>query len=90
MNNYDEPKYIKSWGYVGYSILWAIPIVGWIIWLVNCFSSNTNKKCYARSYFCKFILCLIVGVVVGVLVFALASLGFINIEELLNSYGIMM
>ena len=55
--------YIRAWGYVGYSILWSIPVIGWIVWLVSCFSRNRNKRSYARSFLC--------GFVVGILLLAL-------------------
>ena len=74
MKNYDD-SYISPWGYVGYSILWAIPVLGWLIWLFNCFSRKTNKRNYARSIFCTFILSVIVSVVLGAVIFVLSYLG---------------
>lgn len=74
MKNYDD-SYISPWGYVGYSILWAIPVLGWLIWLFNCFSRKTNKRNYARSIFCTFILGVIVSVVLGAVIFVLSYLG---------------
>ena len=74
MKNYDD-SYISPWGYVGYSILWAIPVLGWLIWLFNCFSRKTNKRNYARSLFCAFILSVIVSVVLGAVIFVLSYLG---------------
>lgn len=69
--NYDGPekfKPISAWGYVGYSILFCIPIIGWIIWIVFAFSGkNINRRSFARSYFCHFLLLLIVFVVLVVL-----------------------
>ena len=55
--------YIRAWGYVGYSILWSIPAIGRLEWLISCFSRNRNKRSYARSFLCKF--------VVGILFLAL-------------------
>lgn len=74
MKNYDD-SYISPWGYVGYSILWAIPVLGWLIWLFNCFSRKTNKRNYARSLFCGFIFGVIVSVVLGAVIFVLSYLG---------------
>ena len=74
MKNYED-SYISPWGYVGYSILWAIPVLGWLIWLFNCFSRKTNKRNYARSIFCTFIVSLIVSAVLGAVIFVLSYLG---------------
>lgn len=46
---------IGAWGYFGYSILFNIPIIGFIIALTFALSStgNINRRNYARSYFCS-------------------------------------
>ncbi len=61
-------SFISSWGYIGYAILWAIPVIGWIIWLFNCFSKNINKRNYARSILCAFIISLVATIVLGGLI----------------------
>lgn len=40
------------WGYLGYQIVFSIPIIGWIILLVFAFSKdeNINIQNSARSY----------------------------------------
>ena len=68
MKNYED-SYISPWGYVGYSVLWAIPVLGWLIWLFNCFSRKTNKRNYARSIFCAFIFAFIVWAVLLAVIF---------------------
>ena len=53
------------WGYFGYQLLFAIPIVGFICLIVFSLSnSNINRRNYARSYFCIVIIALVVGLVV--------------------------
>ena len=74
MKNYDD-SYISPWGYVGYGVLWAIPVLGWLIWFFNCFSRKTNKRNYARSLFCAFIFGVIVSVVLSAVIFVLSYLG---------------
>ncbi len=75
MKNYDYGygfKPISAWGYIGYSLLWSIPVVGWIVWLCHALgASNRNVKNYARSYFCAFLLAIIASVVMVALVFIL-------------------
>lgn len=57
-----EYKPITTWGYVGYYVLYQIPIVGFILMLVNAFGSNTNvhlknlSRCYLILYVISFVL----------------------------------
>lgn len=79
--DYSESTPISSWGYVGYSVLWSIPMLGWLIWFFSCFSKkNRNVRNYARSYVCTFLLAIIVMVVTVILVFVAMMLGFITAD----------
>ena len=56
-------KPISAWGYVGYSLLFSLPIAGFILLIVFSFSDdNINLRNYARSYWCMLliVLCLLV------------------------------
>lgn len=79
MNRYekDEIRMLPSqyrpmgaWSYFGYSILFALPLIGFIALLVCAFSSsNIVRRSYARSYFCGLVIVLIVvGIAVGILI----------------------
>ena len=75
MNRYDE-RYdytpISMWGYFGYEILFAIPILGLILAIVWSFGAhNINLRNFARSQFC---LLIIVGIITLIL-FGLGVLG---------------
>lgn len=69
MNNYEKEeisrlpeKYrpVGAWTYFGYTILFTLPIIGFIILIVKALSdSNINIRSFARSYFCAIILALI-------------------------------
>ena len=64
----EQFRPISAWGYVGYTILFCIPVIGWIIWIIFAFSSkNINRRSYARSFFCQFLLWLIIFIVLVVL-----------------------
>ncbi|MBQ4062575.1 MAG: zinc ribbon domain-containing protein [Christensenellaceae bacterium] len=57
----DLPRRLRplsAWAYFGYSLLLAIPVVGFILLFVFSFGKkrNVNLKRYARSHFCYFIL----------------------------------
>ena len=49
------PQYrpLGAWAYFGYSLLFSIPIVGFILLIVfSCSSANINRRNFARSYWC--------------------------------------
>ena len=56
---------ISAWGYFGYSLLFAIPLVGFILLLVFALggTSNVNLKNYARSFFCWLVIAAIAIVI---------------------------
>ena len=65
IRNYDPSKDytpIGMWGYFGYQLLFAIPIVGFILILVFSFGGtrNINLRNYARSTFCWLIIVAVV------------------------------
>ena len=79
MNSYekDEIRMLPSqyrplgaWSYFGYSILFSLPLIGFIALLICAFSdSNIVRRSFARSYFCSFLVVLIVlGIAVGILI----------------------
>lgn len=65
-----EYKPIGAWGYVGYQILFAIPIVGFIVALVFALGGTENKnlKNYARSYFAMMLLAILIIVIIAVVI----------------------
>ena len=91
--NYDNIpqnfRPISAWGYVGYQILFSIPLIGFILLIVFSFdSSNINRRNFARSYFCILLLSIIfVGVFIG-LFFALGlSISEFDIESLVDGFS---
>lgn len=61
---------ISGWGYFWRAVLYAIPVLGWIVLLINALGSkNRNGRNFARSYFCALLIALIGAVVVVVLSF---------------------
>ena len=64
----EEYRPISMWGYFGYSLLFAIPIIGFIIICVFALGGarNINVRNYARSYFCWIVLLLIlIGITIA-------------------------
>lgn len=51
---------VSPWGYFGYTLLFSIPLIGFIFMLVFAFDdSNINRRNFARSYFCVLAILLI-------------------------------
>lgn len=65
----NEYRVLSPWAYFGYSILFAIPLIGFICAIVfACDSSNLNRRNFARSYFCGLLIAVILIILFAVLV----------------------
>lgn len=75
----EDYEPIGMWGYFGYEILFAIPVVGWIVCIsFALMAHNVNLRNFARSQFCFLIIyivlfCLLAGF--GILQTMFESLG---------------
>ena len=76
----EEYKPISMWGYFGYEILFAIPLIGFILLLVFSFGGarNINLRNFARSYFCGFLIFLIIGGILFILFGGFAALSSVS------------
>jgi hypothetical protein len=64
----NEYRVLSPWAYFGYSILFAIPLIGFILAIVFAFdNSNLNRRNFARSYFCGLLIAVILIVLFAVL-----------------------
>ncbi len=70
-----ENKPISAWGYYGYKLLFTIPLIGFIMLLVFSFggTSNVNLKNFARSYWCEFLIGLLLGAILVILFVAMGG-----------------
>lgn len=76
-----HPEYrpLGAWAYFGLSLLYSIPIVGFIFLIIHsCSSANLVRRSYARSFWCALII-----VAVIVIILLLCGVGFAG---LLGSY----
>ena len=65
----SEYKPLSAWAYVGYNLLFSIPLIGFIMLIVFSFdSSNINRRNYARSFFCAMLIGVIISIVIVVLI----------------------
>lgn len=72
-NNELDYKPISAWGYVGYQLLFAIPLVGLILLIVFACggTKRVNLKNFARSYFCAFLVAIAVIIIAVIAFFSL-------------------
>lgn len=66
---------LSPWAYFGYSLLFAIPLVGFIFLCVYALggTKNINLRNWCRSYFCVYILAAVV-VIIAIAVGGLSAL----------------
>ena len=61
----SEYRPLSPWAYFGYGILFNIPVIGFILLIIfSLDNSNINRRNYARSYWCIYIL-IIILIVLG-------------------------
>lgn len=85
MDDYDDDYTpISPFGYIGFQILFAIPVIGLLCVIIfSIFPKNHNVKNFARS---QIIIYVFFTVFLAVL-FALAVISGMSVEEFLNEYG---
>lgn len=63
----SEYRPLGAWSYYGYKLLFSLPIIGFIALIVCALgNSNINRRSFARSYICAFIIDVIL---IAVLIF---------------------
>lgn len=71
----EQYRPLSAWAYWGLTILYAVPIVGFIFLIIHTFNgSNINRRSFARSYWIWTLICVIVSVIAIVIV--AATVGF--------------
>lgn len=75
----EEYRPLTMWGYFGYQLLFCVPCVVFIFLLIIAFGGtrNVNLKNFARSYFCVWIIA-----VVLILLFSVIGGGFATLFSL--------
>ena len=74
-------KPLGAWGYFWHSVLYSIPVIGWIALLITAISGkNIVARSYARSYFVALLVALIM-VAVGI---ALVIVAGIDLQSLMD------
>ena len=67
---YTDPRYkpLSPWAYVGYNLLFSLPIAGLVLLIVFSISdSNLNRRSYARSHWCALLIVAIIALVIAII-----------------------
>lgn len=52
-NENNQYRLLSPWAYVGYGILFTLPVIGWILAIVFALNDdNLNRRNFARGYWC--------------------------------------
>lgn len=76
----SEYRPMSAWGYVGYNLLFSIPLVGFIMMVVFAFDdAYIARRNYARSFFCAMLIGLAITLVTFlIMVIAFGGLAFLS------------
>ncbi len=76
----EEYRPVSMWAFLGYTILFSIPVVGWICAIVFAFaSSKINVRNYARGY--------LIFLIIGIVIWIIVCVALIVLGVSLSSYG---
>ncbi|MBQ4105871.1 MAG: zinc-ribbon domain-containing protein [Clostridia bacterium] len=78
----DKFKPMGAWSYFGHSLLFSIPVVGTILLIIFALGGtrNINKRNFARSYFCGYLLIAIIAIILIILA-AAGAISFASLTE---------
>lgn len=75
----ESHKPISPWGYIGYEILYAIPVVGLVLAIIFAITSkNKNVKNFAKAQ----LIMVVIAVVLVLIMFGLGMMGGKSPEEI--------
>lgn len=80
----EEFRPLSPWAYFGYSVLFTVPFIGLIVNLVFCFSSeNINRRNFARSFWCAYLLA---AIIIAVFLVAAPAIGITadSVEQVID------
>ena len=66
-NENNQYRLLSPWAYVGYGILFTLPVIGWILAIVFALNAdNLNRRNFARGYWCGVLVAVIVVVILSI------------------------
>ena len=74
-NGPEEYRPLSPWAYFGYGILYGIPVLGVIMLILHSISSaNINRRNFARSYWCVYVILIVLCILLAAAGVSLSSL----------------
>lgn len=66
---------LSPWNYFWRSVLYSIPVIGWIFLLVHAIAGKSRHgRSFARSYFCALLVGVIAGIIAAAVAFAMGAI----------------
>lgn len=66
-NENNQYRLLSPWAYVGYGLLFTLPVIGWILAIVFVLNDdNLNRRNFARGYWCGVLVAVIVVVILSI------------------------
>ena len=79
----DNYQPLSPWAYFWLNILFAVPVVGFVFLIVFSFSKgNINRRNFARSYWCLWIIFAIIAVIIIALAIALYATSGVSFNDI--------
>ena len=83
-----EYKPIGAWGYVLWTYLFAMPVIGFILQVaLSICAKNKNLRNFARSYLCMLLITIILSVIMIVIWLIIASVMGVSFAAILENMG---
>ena len=71
-NPLNPNRLMKAWGYIGYMMLYCIPLVGFIFIIVHALDNTyINRRNFARSYLWLMLISIIISIVFTIIAFVI-------------------
>lgn len=79
MNIPSEYRPLSAWAYVGYNLLFSVPLIGFIFLIIYAFdNTNINRRNYARSFFCMMLISLVITIIVWIFIMMVTGVFMFN------------
>lgn len=82
----SQYQLMGPWSYFWLNILFSVPLVGFIFLIIFSFAKgNLNRRNYARSFWCAWLVVAVIGVVFFLIIFILALISGMSMAEFAGS-----
>ena len=85
----DLPEKFKpmgAWSYFWLRVLFGVPVVGFIFLIIFSFSKgNLNRRNYARSFWCAWLVVAVIAVIFFLIVFIIALISGMSMADIASS-----